>query len=106
MRLCRCGDVVKGKCPRCDGKQEAKSTSEKGYDGRWKALSKTYRAREPLCEVCKMKGYVRGADHVHHIVPVAVDWSLRLQVENLISVCEQCHIEIEGKGDPRREAPT
>lgn len=48
-----------------------------------------------------MRGKVTPASEVHHIVPVRASESLRLDRRNLISVCEECHREIEGKPDPR-----
>jgi 5-methylcytosine-specific restriction protein A len=105
MRLCRCGEIVQSKCSRCDKRQQ-ESTTDRGYDGQWKALSERYRASNPLCEVCEIQGRTKAADHVHHIVPVSVDPGRRLDVTNLIAVCERCHVEVEGKDDPRKDEYT
>ena len=44
-----------------------------------------------LCEMCRAKGIIRSAKEIHHIVPIAVDWSKRLEYENLIALCSDCH---------------
>lgn len=36
-------------------------------------------------------GQIIIADVVHHIIPVRSDWSLRLESENLICLCDQSH---------------
>ena len=40
-----------------------------------------------LCSRCK----VRVADTVHHIIPTRTDWSKRLDINNLESLCSSCH---------------
>lgn len=55
------------------------------------------------CEHCKLTKRIRLADVVHHIVPVDVDWSLRLVKSNLMAVNFYCHERIHGrlgKGGP------
>lgn len=44
-----------------------------------------------LCQWCNDKGILNKARVVHHIVEVSVDWSLRLTLNNLISLCHSCH---------------
>jgi len=46
-----------------------------------------------LCQWCLVKGIVRPADVVHHIVPIKEDWSLRFDLMNLVSLCHECHNE-------------
>ena len=45
-----------------------------------------------LCRVCLSEGRYSTNIHVHHIVPLAVDFSRRLDDDNLISLCS-CHHE-------------
>lgn len=49
------------------------------------------------CEICRSRGKATRAAHVHHIVPIAEDWSKRLQYDNLLAVCQRHHNQIEGK---------
>lgn len=53
---------------------------------RWKRLRQMKLRREPLCERC---GSI--AEMVHHRVEIKKDWSQRLDMNNLISLCHKCH---------------
>jgi|GEM_PF-480350 5-methylcytosine-specific restriction protein A len=44
-----------------------------------------------LCQDCKAQGRLTPANHVHHIVELRDDWSKRLHMDNLISLCASCH---------------
>ena len=44
-----------------------------------------------LCENCKKNGIVRAAREIHHVIPIDEDWSKRLDYENLIALCPECH---------------
>jgi len=58
----------------------------------WKIARKKALARdEYLCQDCKKIGQIVPAITVHHIVPIKEEWSLRLVIENMISLCESCH---------------
>ena len=46
-----------------------------------------------LCELCKKNGIIKEAKEVHHIVPIEIDWSKRLDYANLIALCSDCHNE-------------
>ena len=49
------------------------------------------------CEVCRKQGKLMPADEVHHIIPIAVDWSKRLDRANLICLCHKHHMEAHKK---------
>ena len=58
----------------------------------WKALRESrFAFAEGLCELCRKKGIVRAAREIHHIVPIEKDWSKRLDYDNLIALCSDCH---------------
>lgn len=45
-----------------------------------------------LCRVCLDEGRYNGKDiQVHHIVPMAVDWNKRIDLDNLITLCPAHH---------------
>lgn len=46
-----------------------------------------------LCEECLRRGIVEQGKEVHHIVPLDEDWSRRLDYDNLILLCPDCHAE-------------
>lgn len=98
MRLCRCGAVVEDRCDRCYRRPEPSgTTAERGYDNRWRRLSERYRAEFPLCQVCESKAIVTPAKQVHHIVKIGDNEDLRLNWDNLLAVCVDCHKWIEDR---------
>ncbi|PTK63367.1 endonuclease [Staphylococcus haemolyticus] len=51
-----------------------------------------------LCQSCLRKGYVNPVKkgqrfYVHHIVELKDDWEKRLDMNNLETVCAECHLE-------------
>lgn len=64
---------------------------ERGYDWDWTKLASWYRREHPFCEECARRGIVEAAKVVDHIIPVADAPELRLEVENLQSLCSGCH---------------
>lgn len=43
------------------------------------------------CQICRRYGKSVKATQVHHIVEINEDWSLRLTLSNLTSLCGSCH---------------
>lgn len=58
----------------------------------WKAL-RNYKwgMANGLCEHCLKKGIVRAGREVHHIIPIEEDWNKRLDFDNLVLLCSDCH---------------
>ena len=58
----------------------------------WKKLrnQKFYDA-DGLCELCRKNGIIKEAKEIHHKIPLNVDWSKRLDYDNLIALCSDCH---------------
>lgn len=50
-----------------------------------------------LCEMCKKKGIIREGIDVHHLVEISKDWSKRLDYDNLVLLCKDCHNEIHNR---------
>ena len=58
----------------------------------WEAVRALALARDGYhCVMCRRKGILTIATMVHHIIPVKKDWSKRLDLDNLVSLCESCH---------------
>ena len=58
----------------------------------WKTLRNyKFGQSDGLCENCKKNGIVRAAREIHHVIPIDEDWSKRLDYENLIALCPECH---------------
>ncbi|MGX7099584.1 HNH endonuclease [Globicatella sanguinis] len=54
--------------------------------------------------LCAKRGRVtRTRLYVHHIIPLKVDYSKRLDDSNLITLCYGCHELVHGKRKHRRQ---
>ena len=68
----------------------------------WRRVRNAVIARDNyLCQRCLKKGIIKRADVVHHIIEVKEDWSKRLDMNNLESLCHACH-NAEHKSTPHR----
>lgn len=71
----------------------------------WKKKTEEIKNRDKqLCQICMAQNIFnyKGLS-IHHITPLAEDWSRRLDNENLITVCEEHHRECESGKIPRAE---
>lgn len=119
-----CPELVRGapRCPKHTAKREAEiraddrqrgSATARGYDARWSAFSRWYRAAHPLCAECQRQGRVRPSEVTDHIrrwqsgkTPEDRE-RLKYAPENLQALCKGCHnsktAERDGAfGNPRR----
>ena len=67
------------------------SSSSRGYDGQWQKVRAMKFRTNPLCEWCEAKGRVTAAEEIHHEIPIAEAPELRLDLDNLVSLCKRCH---------------
>lgn len=71
------------------------SSSERGYDGPWRKLRLVALRRDDyLCQECLKNGRPTTAQEVHHIQGIDVAPELRLEIDNLASVCKPCHLRL------------
>jgi len=83
-----------------DNKSRDKQSADFYNSPAWRRLRKMKMQQNPLCERCyKDAGRIIPATIVHHRVEVKQDWSRRLSMDNLISVCDSCHAHIHGGKD-------
>lgn len=69
-----------------------RKTCERGYDYQWSKVRLAVLTEAAWrCQRCLAKGKLTEAQHVHHKVPIHVDPSLRLEVDNLEALCVPCH---------------
>ena len=95
-KLCRCGWIVKDKCTRCTPKR---STSSEGHGWDHRKASERHRKEFPLCERCVMeKGVIeaRISEDMHHIHKISEAPTQRMDWNNWLAVCRECHEELEG----------
>ena len=68
---------------------------------KWKELRKLkFADANGLCENCLLKGIVKAGVDVHHLVEISKDWSKRLDYDNLVLLCKDCHNEIHERESP------
>jgi len=72
------------------------SAAKRGYDSSWKKVRKLKLNRDPLCEQCAKDGVTKAANVVHHIKPLG-EGGKRLDENNLMSLCRNCHEILEGR---------
>ena len=67
------------------------SAASRGYDSDWRKVRDQRRLINPFCQVCEAQGKVERMEIVDHVIPVDVDPSLRLSLDNTQSLCRSCH---------------
>ena len=67
--------------------------AEEFYKSRqWVAVRQQALVRDNyLCQECLKQGRITKANTVHHKASIKEDWSKRLQPDNLVSLCADCH---------------
>lgn len=69
----------------------------------WKRLRQSYKMQHPLCEMCLVNDIITPCSEVHHIRPISTGknlsemWTLALDSNNLMSLCECCHKQIHNE---------
>jgi len=48
-----------------------------------------------LCDQCRQWGVITPGNVIHHKVPLKRDYELRLDLKNLICLCNSCHNKID-----------
>lgn len=76
---------------RYDDKQRDEKLRKFYSSARWQKVRRKKIKQDPLCEHCAEEGITKPAELVDHIVPIKVDWLLRLRLDNLQSLCHSCH---------------
>lgn len=68
-----------------------KSAYARGYDREWNEYSKAYRFRNPLCVMCKARGFTQRSEVTDHITPHYGDMGLFWDAANHQPLCKRCH---------------
>ncbi len=71
--------------------RERGSSTERGYDSRWRRYSKQRLREHPLCEECQRQGRLTAAAVTDHIIPHRGDMTLFWDAANHESKCIACH---------------
>lgn len=67
------------------------SSTDRGYDGRWRKARAEHLKNEPLCRPCAETWRVTAAQEVDHIIPHKGSMALFWDRENWQSICRDCH---------------
>ncbi len=70
---------------------ERSNARQRGYDSRWRRLSKLYLKVNPLCKSCEKEGKITPAQVVDHIIPHRGDEKLFWDINNWQPLCKKCH---------------
>lgn len=63
----------------------------------WKAVrADVYEREMGKCQRCTRHVYGRSA-HCHHIVPIKKNKLLKLEINNVMLLCPQCHVIVENE---------
>ena len=109
--------MIKKICPRCGGLHDlGKPCYKNALPKRstvadrfrqtyaWQKKAEQIKERDNyLCALCKERGFYNFKNlSVHHIIPINEDYDKRLDDDNLITLCDDCHKKAE-RGEVKRE---
>ena len=57
------------------------------YDANWATFSRAYRARHPICELCRQ----RPSRETHHVESLALSPAQRTGHGRYLALCHDCH---------------
>ena len=67
----------------------------------WKNLrNQKFGDANGLCELCYKEGIIKQGREVHHIIPIEENWNKRLDYDNLILLCSDCHNKMHERISP------
>ncbi len=67
------------------------SSAKRGYNSKWRKLSKQYLRKHPMCVCCMAEGRFVPATVVDHIIPHRGDDTLMWNQDNWQALCKPCH---------------
>lgn len=76
---------------KADADRNRGTSAERGYDSVWRRLRRMHLLAHPLCVFCWAKGLTVAATVADHIQTITDRPDLRLDPDNLQSLCKPCH---------------
>ena len=101
----RCGRIhPRGQCPRPATRSrsrgsETRTDAQRFRSSRtWQRKAEEVKERDKhLCRLCLYNGVINFRElSVHHITPINEAKEKRLDNDNLITLCNDCHVKVEG----------
>ena len=77
------------------------SAAKRGYNSKWRRLSKAYLHKHPMCVHCMQQGRYVPATVVDHIIPHRGNPTLMWDESNWQALCKPCHDKKTGNEDSR-----
>lgn len=75
------------------------SSTERGYDWKWRQFALRYLSENPLCRDCDGNGKVTPATDVHHIKKLVDYPEYKFDEDWLLGLCSDCHDSRTRKGE-------
>ena len=76
------------------------SSTSRGYDADWRRVRLQALERDKhLCQACLERKVLTLATEVHHKIPIEIAPHLRLDLDNLVSLCKPDHSAITATRD-------
>ena len=97
-RYCRvCGRIHTGRCKPSYHVHRGSEADKFRNTQSWKRTAKMIMERDlNCCRVCLLDGILKNRElSVHHIIPLSEDFNLRLDPDNLITLCRYHHEQAE-----------
>jgi 5-methylcytosine-specific restriction protein A len=95
---CRYCNAIHERSYKCDSRPKAPTKELNNIvrfrnSSAWKRKRADIKARDNhLCQLCKLENkYTYESLDVHHITAISIDWTLRLEDYNLITLCKYHH---------------
>lgn len=98
----RDGHARMKRTPQQRSNDQRASANARGYDGTWRRLRRMHLNANPWCVFCLEKGLVVEGAHVDHKLTIRERPDLRLDPENLQTLCEPCHNRVKQREDKAR----
>lgn len=70
---------------------QRQSSTQRGYDRRWRNAREAFLIAHPLCVMCQQQGRASAASVVDHIQPHRGDMVLFWARSNWQALCKHCH---------------
>ena len=89
------------------GKNLDEEGNKRKRSSRWRKVRAEHIKKHPRCAVCESKTKLE----VHHQIPFSIDPSMELNMENLVTLCENkkyginCHLALGHHGNFRKVNP-
>jgi 5-methylcytosine-specific restriction protein A len=93
---------VRAKSAKASGDEARPHSRARGYDRTWERLRLMHLNEEPFCRMCAEEGVVTPADMVDHVITIEERPDLRLDPENLQSLCNPHHASRKQRLDRAR----